>query len=256
MMHYTIYDILESGSRYSKNNFPVTIFFFQETHNIWLVYFLSPTPISQHCSHNLRISWTVLILYLIRTPCKNISRDVRHTHAQFLSTFYPSLHALLHVSGSGVGKGKRADNGESDVGERKRPKMLAGMPCFPQSVTPNTCPQAQHVWDRSVDSEVTMPVGSCLFIHTCRVLQTLLPPVWGPTFFSMSMVYEGSTSDHGTKTSSREFGDVYPLTQNLLSDWECGKLRAFWIHSTAPWEILICRKTISKLLLYFVYRCF
>lgn len=106
MMHYTINDILESGSRYFKNNFPVIIFFFQETHNnIWLVYFLGLAPIFQHCSHNLQISWTVLILYLIRTLYKNISYEVRHTHAQFLATFCPSLHALPYVCWGEAGGG-------------------------------------------------------------------------------------------------------------------------------------------------------
>lgn len=119
-----------------------------------------------------------------------------HNFLQLFALVYMLYHMCV-----GVGWGKVRELIVENVMWEKEEgqKMLAGVPCFPQSVTPNTCAQTQHVWDRRLDKEVTMLVGSCLFIHTCRVLQALLPAVWGPAFFSISMVYEGSTSDRGTK---------------------------------------------------------
>lgn len=257
MMHYTINDILESGSRYFKNNFPVIIFFFQETHNnIWLVYFLGLAPIFQHCSHNLQISWTVLILYLIRTLYKNISYDVRHTHAQFLATFCPSLHALPYVCRGGVGEGKRADCEECDVGERGRAKnvgrgTLLSPECDPQHLPSNTACVRQKAWQGSNNAGWLLPFYSYLQgfagLAACSLGSCFLL-----YFYGLWGIHKWSWN----KTSSREFGDFYPLTQDLLLDCGCGKIWAFWIHPAAPWEILFFRKTISKLLVYLVFRCF
>lgn len=211
MMHYTIYDILESGSRYSKINFPVTIFFFQETHNsIWLVYFLGPTPIFQHCSHNLQISWTVLIWYLIRTPYKNIWYDVRHTHAQFLSIFCPRLHVLLYVCGDGVGESKRADSGESDVGERGRAKnvgrgALLSPECDPEHLPSSTACVRQKGWQWGNNAGWLLPFYSYLRgfagLAACSLGSRFLLYFYGLWRIKWSR----------NKTSSREFGNVYPL---------------------------------------------
>lgn len=105
--YYYIYDtsytygILESCSKYSRSNFPVTIFFFQKTYkDIWLVYFFGPTPIFHCCSYDLQISWTVLILYLTRT---HYMKKHTHTHIQFLSTICPSFTCF---TGRGSGEAR------------------------------------------------------------------------------------------------------------------------------------------------------
>lgn len=65
-----------------------------------------------------------------------------HNFLQLFALVYMLYHMCV-----GVGWGKVRELIVENVMWEKEEgqKMLAGVPCFPQSVTPNTCAQTQHV---------------------------------------------------------------------------------------------------------------